>query len=380
MNNKPNYSKGNRKEICYLIHNLGVLPYPSIKMLSKSEGSLNRTHKVICSMINDGLLEKKKMQASHGSQFLVFKNYEGNKSTLAQCIDKECVDYYSNTHKAKLYTTWGKSNTTGMRKINEAYIESIMYGAGCDSFINQNRSPNKYFNSKELKRWLGYKDDLNKNVLDGRKKIDFTKGYGIAITKGGNYIPYITWNSTLPLLSEGEHKLKNLSFEAVNKLDSNKRPIEGLMLMQNINKLNNYLKSDATRADHNKLLNMFNVYSSIYLLPYTQYGRMHLQLMCQDLWKERLIEAVFGELQNTSNINFSCHYYDDINKTGKLLFCIPDINMLYNFLIAAQSLADKAHFEIICFDYQKDFIKTVSNGLCTIGTISFNDYLKERGY
>ena len=260
MNNKPNYSKGNRREIVYLLLNLGILPYPSIRVLSKSEGSLNRTHQTIRKMEAEQMIERKKLKNTrYGSQFLTLKNFEKNKDTLAEYIPKECIEYYQSTHKAQIYTTWIDSNAKGMRKINEAYLGAMMYGAGFDTFVDQDGNDCKYYNSKELKKYLHYGDDVS--VLDGERKVSFTKGYGVAVSPGGNYMSYMTWHNTLPRISEGEYKLKNMTSGIVRQLGINDTDIEGLVFVNNMQSISPFLDiNNMNKAEYKRLMVMLSIY------------------------------------------------------------------------------------------------------------------------
>lgn len=378
MNNKPNYAKGNRREIIYLLLNLGILPYPAIRILSKSEGALNRTHQTIVRMEKEGVIERKKLQKTrYGSQFLTLKNYEKNKPTLTEYIPRKCVDYYQDNHRRTIYTTWTDSNATGMRKINEAYLGAMMYGSGYDTFPDQSHGEHKFYNSKELKRYLHYGDDVP--ILDGQRKVAFTKGYGVAVSKGGNYMSYMTWHNTLPNVTEGEHKFVNMAYSVVLKLDINHKPMEGLIFLNNLRNMSNYIGNNVTKSNHNRLLNMLSIYPSVYVLPYTIEGRKHLEIMSEPLWQEKLIKEATGELQDTKSINYSCHHYDRATGIGTLVFCIPDIGMLQNFYITASTVNNRSKFRIICFDYQKDFIKNICGNICDIYTTPIDEYYENIG-
>ncbi len=373
MNNKPNYSKGNRREIVYLLLNLGILPYPAIKVLSKSDGALNRTHQTICAMEKEGLVERRKLQKTrYGSRFLALKDFDKNKSTLTEYIAKECIDFYQSS-KSQLYTTWTDSNAKGIRKINEAYLGAMMYGAGYDTFVDQSGSDRKYYSSKELKNYLNYGDDVS--VLDGSRKVNFTKGFGVATSKGGNYMTYMTWHDTLPKLSDGEHKLKNMSYGVIRQVAVNKEDLSGLIFMNNLQKLaNSFDMNTSYKASYTHLMNILKVFPSLYILPYSIEGRKHFEIMSQAMWKEKLIKEATDELQDTKTVNYNCHHYDRNTGVGTLVFCVPDIGMLFNFYLTALKAKDRHKFRIICFDYQLKFVKDVCKDVCDIYSTSLNDY------
>jgi hypothetical protein len=124
--------------------------------------------------------------------------------------------------------------------------------------------------------------------------------------------------------------------------------------------------------------NISNVYTSIYCLPYDTYGRDMLRLMTTPTWKHKIIESAVGEVQDTRFVNYVCDHYDAQSKTGTLIFCVPDIARLKKFIDAAKVYNEKGKFHIICFDFQKEFIKNVSNGYADIYVTPFYEYYKSQ--
>ena len=89
-----------------------------------------------------------------------------------------------------------------------------------------------------------------------------------------------------------------------------------------------------------------------------------------------MIEAATEEMQDTSYVNYVCDHYDKESKVGTLVFCIPDIVRLKKFLETAKLQNDRKKFRIICFDYQKEFVKKVIGYNAQIYTTSFEEYYK----
>ena len=370
--NRPNYSSGNRHEISYLIHNLGLLPYPAMQLVKNNINELNRMQLAARKMENDGVLERHKMRAKYGNQFLTFKDYDKNKTTLTSHIDKACIDNYINNHQRKLYLTWGASNMDGMRKILTAYIGSFIYASNIDIFPDQDKGVNKYYTSQEIKRYSHFKTDID--IKDAKQRISFSKAFGMAVTEGGNYLTYMAWHNEIPGFTTGEYKFRNTAHETLLKLEADNPTPEALLLMKDAHGIKKYICTDITPYNSERLLRFKDLYASPYILPFSREGRKHMEIMCTPLWKERLLKTVFGDVQDTKLANVVCHHYDKATKTASLLFCIPNLSMLSDFYMSAALANDKKKFRIICFDYQYEYLKDIVGDMCELYTTPLDDY------
>ena len=377
MNNRKQYSHGTRRDIIYILHCAGILTYRGIRVLPEEKYNKRTVQRKIHEMVDEGVLGKQKPAIEDvQQQFFYMRNYESNCKEITVAVSKECVDFYRDYFKEGIRSLWSIKSSQTYRKIMESDLITFIYAAGIDAMPDQRNGESKFFSSREVKRYTGYKDEVKET--EGERKVQFSKVFGLILSSGGNYGVYHTYKSGLSKLSGGEYKILAQLGKIVRQMKGEREEITSALVV--VNDLDSLIGNiDIENLNTKYALNYYNftsAYKSIYALPYTKEGRDMLTLMTKRGWRQRLIEAATGEMQDTSYVNYVCDHYDKESKVGTLVFCIPDIVRLKKFLEIAKLQNDRKKFRIICFDYQKEFVKKVIGHNAQIYTTSFEEYYK----
>lgn len=379
MNNKKNYATGTRRDIIYLLHCNGILTYRSIRILPKSFGVHRTITQKLNEMLEEEVLGKVKSTSRIVQQnFFYMRDYESNSKTTSIGVPKECIEYYRAYYKEIIRALWTSKSSIVTRKILESEINTFMFSAGIDAMPDQNNEDNaKYFGAREIKRYTGHKDDMDEK--DGEKKVKFSKIFGLLLSKGGNYGIYHTYKSGLTKLSGGEQKI-------LYQLNTITREIKGpsesigsaIVVVKDLKSLEKNV--DIENFESQEALNYYNfetVYDRIYAIPYNESGRDTLTLMTREGWKMKMIVAATGEYQDTRHMPHICDHYDNATDVSTLVFCSPDIVRLKKFIAKAKLENNKEKFRVICFDYQKEFVKAVVKQNALIYTTPFEEYYRK---
>lgn len=246
---------------------------------------------------------------------------------------------------------------------------SLRYGDKNGKNISQ--SDIIYYTSKEMKN----------SDVEQRYKTEFTRIMGALISPGGVYCMYNTNKGLIKWNSQGEGKAQVLVEDVVNincvrqdsiKIDS------AIMFGRDMTIAQKILESNGGRRDDNdfEMLSFDNTYDNIYFLTLDYNGINQLKLMLQNNWKEILKYLIFPEhfldFQYTS---IDCDAYDKENKKYIMLFLDGNIGKLKRFKEASYDNKNKK-FEVVCFDWQEEMLKTYLPPHVTIKSITFDYFLE----
>jgi len=380
MNNKKNYKNGTRRDVIYLLHGSGVLTKRAMSVLPNHLFNHRTLQRKIREMIEEGTLARYKPKIHETNASLVcMNNYEANKQEITVNIPDECIEFYTENHKEHLRKIWNETGSRPDRMLLESETVIFMYSVGADTMPDQLDGEVKYYGSREIKRYTGYTDDVK--IVDGKKKVQFTKALGLLTSDGGNYAIYNVRHNSVGKLSGGEYKIRHQLELITKQLKGPESELKsGILLINKLEYLADCIIDDELNSVQvMRYHNFAAVYDSVYCIPYNTYGRDMVKLMTKPDWKEKLILSATKELQDTSRIHYVCDHYDKDTGIGTLVFCIPDIVRLKKFTDYAKMMDEKEKFRIICFDYQKELVKEVSMGKVQILTTPFYNYYEREG-
>ena len=91
---------------------------------------------------------------------------------------------------------------------------------------------------------------------------------------------------------------------------------------------------------------------------------------------EKIYEyALETQWMDTSKLDIVCDYYDGDIYT--FIFCVPDIGRYIQFVRSVKfRMLPKEKFEVICFDYQKDFVRATIEGYAEIYEAPFSEFFE----
>ena len=112
----------------------------------------------------------------------------------------------------------------------------------------------------------------------------------------------------------------------------------------------------------------------IHFIPLNRYGARFLKFISIPRWRERLLELLFNEDQIAKLTNFE--YDAKINGTYILSHLDSDLCRLNRF---REAIIDDPNdkYEILCFEWQYDFVKKFLDDLAKVTVISFDAVDKE---
>lgn len=381
MNNKPKYSEGTtRNQITNLLHVSSVLTPRTYALFGKRQQIANAMVK----LKKEGVIEK-----SHNGEVFenfILSNYGDNlEEHFYGNIPDENIDYYA---KYGMYDTkrakYSKDNLAGnsRRIIRNGEITALMYAANIPTlpsdkkYVVQNKqlTDNVYYQSREIKYYSGYADDIDE--VEGERTVIATRMNGTLLTAGGNYNIYHIGKDIQTWSAQGEYKIKNfvqnMLANYINK--DNCLLNNAILFTYNLSaflKLVNPSRKLRTRYDG---LNM--TYDKLYVLPYDINGKNMIKIMSEHDWEYRLKMLLTEEApQDTSKLDVTCDYYD--GETYTFIFCVPNMSRYFDFLHKAAFVNNKDKFQVVCFDYQLDFVKKSIGNHAKILTANFEDIFNE---
>ena len=364
------YKYGTRRDIIYCLHGFGLL---NMKMLSILPGNRATQRKKIKEMVREEMLAEHDAPVNGRKRIYTIDEYEKNMKSFSDVIDRECIQYYRMRHKTKVRDAWSKTRKAkAQRYVYGAEIKAMMYSSGINCMPDEPKSFPAYLPSDEVKSFIGYTDNV-KETNEG-KKVSFSKVYGLLASDGGNYAIYNTDKKNLIWLSDGEYKIKiQLARMLQKQVDSKAILEDAIMFVPDLKDIIPFL--DIGNKKSAGMYGIMNVYRSVYILPYDDSGRDMLKVMTSKDWRYLLLEASVGGYQDTKNVNYTCDHYDPKTETGTLVFCNGDIGRLKAFTDVAKIYNNREKFKVICFDFQKDFVRAFTQGSCRILTTPLSQYI-----
>ena len=223
---------------------------------------------------------------------------------------------------------------------------------------------------------LAYSSRMLKFSDDGEvNKTGFSRITGAVFAGGDCYAVYNTRNAVMKWSGEGEMKMKvniNLLSIVNSGVDHARLP----MLFFGASHEIAFRSMIAMRKGTNIRFRFDMFAPRIHFVPLNRYGARFLRFISILGWRDHLLELLFDEDQIAKHTNFE--YDAKINGTHILSHLDSDLCRLNRFREAIISLGNTTEkYEVLCFEWQYDFVKKFLGDLAKVTVISFDAVDKE---
>ena len=383
MNNKPRYIEGTmRNKIVNLLHISSVITPRTYKLFDEPFSSVANT---MCKMKKEGVIEK-------GNNVELFLNLSisNYKENLEEYFDgnipEENIDFFEeygirDIKRAKY--SKDQIQPKAKRIIRCAETIALMYAAGIPTLPadkkyvvkNKTLTDNVFYQSREIKKYSGYTDDVE--MIEGERTAIASRMNGTLLTAGGNYNIYHFGKDIQSWSVQGEYKIKafiqNMLANYINResciLDNAILIAYDLSIFEKI--------IDPPRKLKDKYEGLYMTYDNLYVLPYDKNGRDMIKVMSESDWEIKTYEYVMGlPYQDTSKLDYVCDCYDE--GAYCFIFCVPNFSRFIQFARKVKfTRLPKEKFNVICFDYQLDFLRSILEGYVQFCVVKSDEFMKD---
>ena len=377
MNNKPRYNEGTeRHQIVNLLHISGVITPRSYQLFNRPQHMAN----VMVKLKKEGVVEKSK----NGEVFenISLATYKDNlEEYFYDNIPYENIEYFEEYGKRDIKRAkYRKKEMAGdsQRIIRCGEIIALMYSTGIATLPSDKKTAvknktlmkNVYYQSREIKYYSGYKDEVTES--DNERTLIATRINGTLLTAGGNYNIYHIGKDIQVWSTQGEYRIKNyIENMLANYINKESCALnKAILFTYDLNIFTRLVNPAHKLKARYEGLEM--TYKDLYVLPYDRFGKDMIKIMSESDWEYKLKFLIMEEKpQDTSMEEVVCDYV--VDGAYYLLFCIPNISRYLDFIRKAAFVNKKEKFQIVCFDYQLDFVKRSAGNFAEISTTSFDE-------
>lgn len=381
MNNKPRYTEGTtRYQIVNLMHISGVTTPRALSLFDNPS-----IPNVMVKLRKEGVVEK-----SHNEEVFENLNLQTYNDNLEEFfydnIPDDNIEFFSkygeNDIKRAKYNK-GKLIGNSRRIIRNGEAIAMMCASGIPTLPDEKKyvvkdktlTDNVYYQSREIKRYTGYADDVE-SESDEERTVIATRINGALLSAGGNYNIYHLGKDITTWSTQGEYKFKNfLQNMLTNYINKTSCMVDNALLyvydLMTFLKVVNPSKNVQSRYD---ALNM--TYDNLYVLPFDKNGRDMTKIMTESDWQIRMYEMIMEEkYEDTSRLDFVCDYYD--GEVYTFVFCVPNLSRYLDFVRKVKFVNDKDKFRVVCFDYQVDFVTASIGKYAKVLKADFKDFVDD---
>lgn len=381
MNNKPRYTEGTtRYQIVNLMHISGVTTPRALSLFDNPS-----IPNVMVKLRKEGVVEK-----SHNEEVFENLNLQTYNDNLEEFfydnIPDDNIEFFSkygeNDIKRAKYNK-GKLIGNSRRIVRNGEAIAMMCASGIPTLPDEKKyvvkdktlTDNVYYQSREIKRYTGYADDVE-SESDEERTVIATRINGALLSAGGNYNIYHLGKDITTWSTQGEYKFKNfLQNMLTNYINKTSCMVDNALLyvydLMTFLKVVNPSKNVQSRYD---ALNM--TYDNLYVLPFDKNGRDMTKIMVESDWQIRMYEMIMEEkYEDTSRLDFVCDYYD--GEVYTFIFCVPNLSRYLDFVRKVKFVNDKDKFRVVCFDYQVDFVTTSVGKYAKVLKADFKDFVDD---
>ena len=371
-----------RNKIVNLLHVCSVMTPRSFKLFDEPQSSIANT---MVKMKREGVVEKS--NNTEVFENLSLSNYKENyEEYFFDNIPEEHVSFFEefgiyDIKRAKYSKK--KLQCNAKRIIRSAEVTTLMYTAGIPTLPydkkyvvrNKTLTDNVYYQSREMKKYSGYSDDIE--IDDGERTAIASRINGTLLTAGGNYNVYHFGKDIQTWSTQGESKIRFHIQKMLAAYINRESCIldKAILFAYDINIFSELI--DPPKKYRDRYEGLSSTYDNLYALPYDKNGRDMIKIMSESDWQKKMYEyALETQWQDTSKLDIVCDYYDGDVYT--FIFCVPDIGRYIQFVRSVKFRnLPKEKFEVICFDYQKDIVRTTIEGYAEIYEAPFQKCLEE---
>ena len=114
----------------------------------------------------------------------------------------------------------------------------------------------------------------------------------------------------------------------------------------------------------------------MYAIPEDRNGVLLLRMMTQAGWRKKILDSIISEeaQRASSKINIDCDGYDEEKGIYQLIFCIPDLAKLKNYIKRAQIEDEKNKFRIYCYTHQLPVIAAIAGEYVQVSKVDIEKY------
>ncbi|MEE1256235.1 MAG: hypothetical protein UHN47_06955 [Lachnospiraceae bacterium] len=386
MNNKANYKKGYKNEIIQLIYICGMIPYRALRLLANEPRLYQRAIK---EMEKEGILTVDK---KGGEKNLRLQDRRNNKMKYEPYIPLEYIRYYENTSREVLKRLGEEDYMAAKREMRNSSTKIMMYASGVEITPDKRNLQNEmikaedvcYYNSPELKSIIGYENEIEiviERMGERSSKLNNTRINGLLVSPGGNYAVYNIGKEMIEWKRKGEMKIAASISNLIRKKSEEEHSItnqkEAIVIAQTPNQYVRIINNtNEKRAGKMNLINIDYTYDKMYAIPEDRNGVLMMKIMTQRGWRKKILDSILSEeIQKASErSNIDCDGYDEKKEIHQLVFCIPDMAKLKNYIRRAQIEDDKNKFRIYCFTHQLPIIATLAGEYVQVSKVDIDKY------
>lgn len=379
---EPSYSEGRiRHTLIFILNHTGVIPYQYLELLPYNKQSIQ---KKIGEMKKSKEIEEytnKKNGAWYRAFYIV--NYKDTIKPYIPYIPTGYPEYYRD-NIAILTSEFKRRNRNDCERIycNAGIIMmmdglQVIYGRGykprLESKADIPQDTTIYYTDSEIKKYTHYRATYSTNTLNKQRELTYSRVNGLLFSKDDDYAVYNIGKLVGRWNKRGEKKIKVKLNQIVTRKRYGRDEVAAAILFSNSIKLlqNEY----APLNDRNSFEAITQNYSRVLFFPMTLVGQKNLKIVLAENHWQVICDMIYGYTPERDSRQTWYDFYTD--GTYDLLFCVPDIRKLSLFVNKADDIGDRSKLRIICFDYQKEFLKIVSQGLCRISVCSIDEAYEE---
>ena len=379
---KKNYAKGYRGEIIKLLFINGFLPYESFRLLARDTRLYQRTIKK---------LEKEeivKIQKIKTAKYVILRYGNLEREEDIKTYPEKYIEHYQKESIQNAYIM-GRSQPAKIEREIKSVITNIMMYAGKIDVTPYKRNLQSeyleeddcfYITSKELKQ-IGSYNDKKENKT---KVLQNSRIMGLLCSPGGNYSVYNIGDNMIEWKRFGESRMQMYIQSIIIRKsritpDKTEMKKEAIVIASKPQLYRSICTNDLQEMKERKkiLMNIDYSYDSMYCIPQTAEGIEILTYMTTKSWKEKIKNALlpFEERNAALYTQVNCDGYDEKGHIYKLIFCIPDLVKLKQFLGRARLEEEKERYEIYCYESQLEIIIPLASSIATIYTVNAQELI-----
>lgn len=390
---KKNFNTGVRGEMYKLLLAYGMVTYDGLNMLHEHEKRIYQ--RGLKKMQKENLVNVKWMKGGR-RKYAILNNRE-IKNEKDMYDEELYLSQYEAVGKDNSHNTSDSRNFRVEKVYRGAKVYQMMYGAGINCMPTDKmkllcvdddrvdtayglRDMLAYYGDAEVKDAAGYKAVIGVGDKKGDRVLFNTRAHGVMCSEDRVYIVYNTEDKLMVWTNTAEQKFMYTARDVISRtygVNMNQKPC-GIVIGSTMEMSKRILTQPIVLTADKTSISPNNPYDHLYSIPYDIYGQKMLELMQNSKWEQALKDKYLSGLsQLTVSSGVDCDGVDKENRRYVLLYAIPDINRLYKFLANAGMREDKENFEIICYEWQREFIEDVTEGRYRVTAISDEEFFED---
>jgi len=378
------YNKGRRRDICGLILQCGGLTNKGLRLYWNGKEEYRNKSQTVATLKREGIIKETKLAPYNTSPVRMYTINEMS-DEFSQCIPafplgtypvyKEFLKPIERCIGAKS----AEDKQERAMKMIDAQTLMLIAGVNCTAVDMFN-----LFNPMSKVKGSTYCVEGGKNYFipyqyrrkDQEDIITASRSIGTYLHQDKEAYLVYNFGDTRPIwkrIKEEEHWLKKTSMMIedlcpdwdVNKTitDRSRRAI----VIGTDKPIADLILENPNDGPERKYLLLPNMYRpGMYHVPFSEDGVEMMRLINRPRWREYILRTVLGERYGSAKRGTGISHDANDGRKMTLVYCVPDIEKLRNFVINARAYDEKENFEIICFPYQLPLVQKVAGDVCTI--------------